>query len=145
MPAKKFGAITITVLEFSITVRRDGRNRARTYRATRRNIQLVADYITRKQYNGQAQVRPWCGSIIGYIAAIVMTYRFGDVVCLTCGQVIKNDPLINGISHGYCGPCGQAELAKADTWISQRQATRIKAEFTAIKTQFAAQVAEATR
>lgn len=63
-------------------------------------------------------------------------YQSGDVVCLICKAVIKNNHEIKGISHGYCLACGQVELAKVDAWI---------AEFTQAKASFAAQISEVIR
>jgi predicted RNA-binding Zn-ribbon protein involved in translation (DUF1610 family) len=124
--------ITIKVLEFSISVERPGRP-PRTYKPTRLNIRRVADYITCKQYLGQAQIRPWCGQTLGYVAEISRVYRSGDVACMTCGEIVRHNPAIVGVSHGYCPACGQLELARVDAWI---------AEFTRDKTAFAVQVSE---
>lgn len=64
--------IKIQVLEFNITVERPNRP-MQTYPPTRRNIQRIADYVTRKQHEGQATVRPWCGQTLGYVAEITIS------------------------------------------------------------------------
>jgi hypothetical protein len=49
---------------------------------------------------------------------IATVYQTGDVVCSECGVIVRHNPAINeGVSHGYCKPCGDAALEQFKTQL----------------------------
>lgn len=72
-------------------------DRDRRYPVTRRNLTRIADFVTRKQITGRATVRPWCGSILGYIASVVVLTPAEQAYWKDRGQaLVKRQPFNPG-------------------------------------------------
>ena len=121
--------ITIRVLEFSINIERPNRPHRR-YLVTRRNLTRIADFVTRKQIAGRAAVRPWCSSILGYIASVIVLAPAEQSYWKDRAQALVERQPFNPAAYNiprfdFAGlpvrrPVATAEEVVALTWSSSR-------------------------